>query len=189
MFNLSIMGKPSKESRIIELFFNEPTRQWHFKDIVSKAKISENRADYWLSILEKKKLITYTKPDGKMPFYTANYEHANYKAEKKLYALQKFTQTGFLTHLQTLRAKTIIIFGSFSRSDWHKKSDIDLFIIGNDDDLEKGKYEITLKREIQLFTFKNRTEVKHINPHLINNVINGYFVKGEVQDIIGDTHA
>ena len=38
MFNVSIMGKPSKESRIIELFFNEPSKHWHFKDIVRQGR-------------------------------------------------------------------------------------------------------------------------------------------------------
>jgi len=166
------MGKPSKESRIIELFFNEPSKHWHFKDIVRQGKISENRANYWLKQLLKEKIIIYIKPKGKMPYYIANFEHTNYKNKKKLYTLE-----------------TIVIFGSFSRADWHAKSDIDLFIIGNDDELEKGKYENIFHRDIQLFTFKNSKEIKNINPYLINNIINGYFVKGEVQNIMGDANA
>ena len=189
MFNVSIMGKPSKESKIIELFFNEPSKHWHFKDIVKYGKISENRANYWLKKLLKEKIIVYNKTIGKMPYYTANFEHTNYKNKKKIYALETFYETGFLKHLETLQAKTIVIFGSFARADWHTKSDIDIFIIGNDDNLEKGKYENILKRDIQLFTFKNSKEIKNINPNLINNIVNGYFVKGEVQNIIGETNA
>ena len=189
MFNVSIMGKPSKESRIIELFFNEPSKHWHFKDIVRQGKISENRANYWLKQLLKEKIIIYIKPKGKMPYYIANFEHTNYKNKKKLYTLETFYETGFLNHLETLSADTIVIFGSFSRADWHAKSDIDLFIIGNDDELEKGKYENIFHRDIQLFTFKNSKEIKNINPYLINKIINGYFVKGEVQNIMGDANA
>jgi len=47
------MGKLSKEPKIVELFFNEPSKYWHFKDIVKTAKISENRANYWLKNLLK----------------------------------------------------------------------------------------------------------------------------------------
>jgi len=183
------MGKPSKESKILELFFNESSRHWHFKDIVKLAKISENRANFWLKNLQNEKIIIYNKENGQMPYYTANFEHINYKTKKKLYALEQFYLTGFLKHLESLSAKTIVIFGSFSRADWHSKSDIDLFIIGNDKNLEKGKYEDILHREIQLFSFKNQKEIKNINPNLINNVINGYFIKGEVQNIIGDINA
>jgi len=180
------MGEPSKEHKVIELFFNEPSKHWHFKDIVKQAKISENRANYWLKDLRKEKIITYTKLNSKMPFYTANFDHTNYKTKKKLYALEQFYKTGFLNHLESLNANTIVIFGSFSRADWHTKSDIDLFLIGNDEKLEKGKYENILHREIQLFTFKNGNEVKNINPYLIKNIINGYFIKGQVHDIIGN---
>jgi predicted nucleotidyltransferase len=189
MFNVSIMGKPSKEHKILELFFNEPSRQWHFKDVVRVAKISENRANFWLKNLLKEKIIIYHKKSNQMPYYTANFDYTNYKTKKKLYALERFYETGFLKHLESLNAKTIVIFGSFSRADWHSKSDIDLFIIGNDNNLEKGKYEAILHREIQLFSFKNQKEIKHINSNLIPNVINGYFVKGEVQSILGDLNA
>ncbi|MEK6938551.1 MAG: nucleotidyltransferase domain-containing protein [Nanoarchaeota archaeon] len=183
------MGKLSKETRITELFFNEPSRSWHFKDIVQQAKISENRANYWLKILEKEQIILYHKSEGKMPFYTAHFEHSNYKIKKKLYALEQFYKLGFLRHLDSLDANTIVIFGSFSRADWHTKSDIDLFIIGSDEKLEKGKYEHLLKRKMQLFTFKNKKEIQKINPYLINNITNGYFIKGNVQDIIGEINA
>ncbi|MFH0700828.1 MAG: nucleotidyltransferase domain-containing protein [Candidatus Woesearchaeota archaeon] len=182
------MGKPSKEAQITELFFNEPSRPWHFKDIVRQAKISENRANYWLKILKKEQIILYNKIEGEMPFYTANFAHSNYKMKKKLYALEHFYKIGFLRHLELLDADTIVIFGSFSRADWHTKSDIDLFIIGSDEKLEKDKYESLLKREIQLFTFKNKKEIQKVNPYLINNVTNGYFIKGNVQNIIGGTN-
>jgi predicted nucleotidyltransferase len=183
------MGKPSKEHKIVELFFNEPSRFWHFKDIVKAAKISENRASFWLKNLLKEKIIIYHKTKGSMPYYTANFDNTNYKNQKKIYALEKFYETGFFKHLESLNAKTIVIFGSFSRADWHLKSDIDLFIIGNDEDLEKGKFETILHREIQLFSFKNKQEIKNINPNLISNIINGYFVKGVVQNIIGEPNA
>jgi len=37
------MGKPSKESQVLELFFNEPTKHWHFTDIVKTSKVGVNR--------------------------------------------------------------------------------------------------------------------------------------------------
>ena len=35
----------SKQDRIIELFFEEPTRQWHFEKILKEAKITRSKAD------------------------------------------------------------------------------------------------------------------------------------------------
>ncbi len=183
------MGKPSKEYKITELFFNEASKYWHFKDIVKIAKVSENRANFWLKNLIKENIILYNKEKGKMPYYTANFNDTNYKNKKKLYALEQFYETGFFKHLESLDAKIIVIFGSFSRADWHSNSDIDLFIIGNDNDLDIKKFENILHREIQLFTLKDKKEIKTMNPNLINNIVNGYFVKGEVQNIIGDSNA
>ena len=71
-----------------------------------------------------------------------NYDNPSFRVQKRLHALATFQKTGFLEHLTTLKdAKTIIIFGSFSRADWHNTSDIDLFIFGNADDFKKGEFE------------------------------------------------
>jgi predicted nucleotidyltransferase len=61
-----------------------------------------------------------------------------------------------------LNANTIVLFGSFSRADWHSKSDIDLFIIGDDNNLDKRKFEAVFKREIQIFSVKGQKEIKRM---------------------------
>jgi len=97
-----------------------------------------------------------------------------------LFALEQFYESGFLNHLQTLNAKSIIIFGSFSRSDWYKESDIDIFIFGDDNEFEQGKYETKLKRDIQLFTAKNEKDLNKIGKELLKNILKGYLVKGDL---------
>ena len=67
-----------------------------------------------------------------MPYYTGNYESAAYKNRKKLFALSELYNSGLLNHLASLpAADTVVLFGSFSRSDWYEKSDIDIFIYGD----------------------------------------------------------
>lgn len=177
------MGFPSKEEKIIELFFNESSRHWHFKDIIKEAKISEDRANYWLKQFLKEELVKHIKPRRKMPYFIANFEHPNYKNKKKIFAFNKLYKSGFLSHLCTLKnAKTIIIFGSFSRSDWHKKSDIDLFIYGDPKGLNIGRYELALHRDIQLFTSKSIRELKKIGNGLVRNIINGNIIKGDINE-------
>lgn len=183
MLNISKMPYPNKENNILELFFNEPTKQWHFKDIVEKANISEQRANHWLKCLKKKKIIKHIKPKCKMPYFIAEYNNSNYKIKKKIYALNRFYETGLLNKLQSLKnAKTVVIFGSFARSDWNTKSDIDVFIYGDPEDLRYGT--IWLRRELQVHTFKTKKEIRNIKSSLINNVIKGYFVKGNIHDLV-----
>jgi len=111
------MAYPSKEERIIELFFNEPTKHWHFKDIVKTAEVSEIVAAKWLKKYSKK-FIKRIKPRKKMPYYIADWENEQYHIQKKFYTINKLYESGLISRLHKLKAKTIIIFGSFSRTDW-----------------------------------------------------------------------
>jgi len=183
MFNVTKMGLPSKEEIMLKLFFNEPSKQWHFKDIVTKAKISKQQANKWLKRFEKEKLIIHKKPMEKMPYFQANFEHLNYKNKKKIYALNRMYDTGLLKRLQSLeKSKAVVIFGSFAKSDWHTGSDIDVFILGNPKDLRYGT--LWQGREVQVHAFKTKKDLKKIKSGLMQNVINGYFVKGDVQDLV-----
>lgn len=179
------MGLKSKEENVLRLFFNESAKYWHFSDIVKAAKISKKQANRWLKKLMKEKIIVHVKPKGKMPYFKANFDHPNYQDKKKLYSLTMFYQSGLLSHLRQLsKAKTIIIFGSFARYDWHSKSDIDLFIYGDSEGLDTTTYRRKLKRDISAFTYPSLKEMKSIRSGLMKNVINGYVVKGSINDII-----
>ena len=169
------------ENEILELFFNYPTKQWHFKEIKSNVPIADNKISRWLKRFVSDELILRNKEKGKMPYYVSNHESPNYRNKKRIFALNNFYASGFLNHLSSLKnAKTVILFGSFTRWDWYDASDIDLFIYGNADDLEIGKYESKLKRDIQLFTCKNRKELNKFNAGLIKNIIKGDLIKGDI---------
>lgn len=167
--------------KIIELFFNQPTKQWRFKDIKSRAKIADNKVSRWLKRYEKEGLIKRIKPEGRMPYYIADYSNPHYRTSKRLYAYQKLYDSGFLDYLTRLEdAMTIIIFGSFTRWDWHEDSDIDVFIYGNIKDLEKESFERKLSREIEIFLVKSRQELKRLHPDLIKDMIKGDLIKGDL---------
>ncbi len=179
------MGLPSKEEKILELFFNESSREWHFEDIVKNVKMSRDKVNKWLIKLAKEGVVKKIKEKGKMPHYIADFSSPDYKNRKRIYILNKFYKTGFLNHLMKLNANTVIIFGSFSRSDWHKESDIDLFIYGNGEELEQGKYEKKLGREIQTFICRTKEDLKKFRKGLLKNILSGYTVKGSFDFIRG----
>ena len=71
----------------------------------------------------------------------------------------------------------IILFGSLSKLESKKNSDIDLAVIGDmNKKIDLGKYEKKLGREIQLFCFKS---IDNINKELKLNIMNGYVMWGE----------
>ena len=166
---------------IKELFFDYPTKQWHFQQLLKEAGLSRAQTNAWLKKLLKEGLVRRIKPRGRMPYHIAKYNSADYINAKKIFALEKFHASGFLQHLSSLKhAKAVIIFGSMARGDWYKESDIDLFVYGNADELELGKYWLKLGREIQFFGCENKQELKKYSPALLKNILTGYTIKGSL---------
>ena len=93
--------------------------------------------------------------------------------------MKSLYESGFLNHLGSLKkAETIILFGSFSRSDWYKNSDIDLFIYGDPTGLKIANYELKLQREIQMFVCKDKEELEKLGVGLLKRIIKGKIIKG-----------
>lgn len=180
----------SKEDQILNLFYDYPTKYWHFEELVKEAGIARSKVDSWLKRLLKELLIRKIKPRSKMPYYISNYGSPEYKNRKRIFALNRLYDSGFLNHLYTLKkARTIIVFGSFSRSDWSKESDIDLFVYGDTEDLKIARYELQLHREIQVFSCKNNQELEKFGEGLIKNIIKGNLIKGDLDFIKVQAHA
>ncbi len=172
----------SKESMVLEILFNNP-RQWHFEELKRKVKIGRPQLARWLKVFEKQGIISRVKERGKMPYYIQNFSSAAYRNRKKLFAYQKLLDSGLLDHLASLsKAKAVILFGSFSRADWYWDSDIDLFILGEDSDFEQGKYELRLKRDIQVHSARGKTGLKKLGG-LLPHIVSGDFIKGSIEDL------
>src|SRR3989338_1946691 len=152
-----------KEENILELFLNEPTKHWHFEELVKRGKVSRPQTNDWLKIFLKEGLIQ------------------RIKQKKKMYAIEQMNKTGFLKHLLSLpKVKNIIIFGSFSRWDWYKESDIDLFIYGDSEGLKILPFRKKLRRDIEVFHVSDLQKLKKMPPALLKNIIEGYRLKGKL---------
>lgn len=172
----------SKEDSVLELFFNIP-KHWHFEELAEKSGLSRDRLNYWLKKFKSQGIIKKVKPKGEMPYYTGSYDNPEFLLKKRLFALKLLTESGLLGHLSTLKdAKVVILFGSFSRWDWYKDSDIDIFIYGNDNDFEQGKYELKLHREIQVHIAKDKNDLRRIDK-MVPYIIAGDFIKGSIEDL------
>ena len=178
------MASESKENNVLKLILeNSPTRQWHFEEIVKQAQVTRAVANKWLRKYYEEGLLKRIKESKRFPYFTAGSNNPVYQAKKRIYALEQLYQSGLIAQLINLKnAKTIILFGSIAKGDWYKESDIDIFIYGSSKGLEKEKYEKKLRKSIELHVFESREEIKEVKTGLINNVINGYLIKGQVQD-------
>lgn len=169
-----------KHEKLLELFFNEPTKHWRFKELKEESDLSKQQLNKWLKKFQKDNLIKKYKKEGH-PFYQANQNSWEYKNKKKLFALTQLSE--LFKILQNSKAKTIILFGSFSTSDWHTDSDIDLFIYGKEPK-NLPIYIKKLHKRLEIHQFKDKREIKEINSGLIKNVLNGYLIKGDLNEII-----
>lgn len=179
------MASPSKEENVLKLILeNSPLKEWHFKDIVKEAKVTKSVANKWLKKYVQEKLLKKVKKNKEFPFFTVGNKNHTYYSLKRVYALEQLHKSGLISKLLSLNnAKTIIIFGSIIKGDWYKDSDIDIFILGDTLNFDKNKYEHRLNKHIELHVFEDKKEIKGIQTGLIKNIINGYILKGQIQDI------
>ncbi|MBU2638635.1 MAG: nucleotidyltransferase domain-containing protein [Nanoarchaeota archaeon] len=180
------MASPSKEENILQLLLeNSPLKQWHFNEIVKEAKLTRAVANKWLKKYVKEGLIKRRKDKGKFPYFVCGMDNPNYISRKKLMAIEQIYRSGLAGNLISLKnAKAVVLFGSFARGDWHKNSDIDIFIYGKSRGFEKSRYELKLKRPIELHLFETKKEIKAVKTGLLKNLLNGYALKGQMQDFM-----
>ncbi|MBU0627552.1 MAG: nucleotidyltransferase domain-containing protein [Nanoarchaeota archaeon] len=178
------MASPTKEEQLLRLILeNSPLKHWHFEEFIKQTSISRAALNKWLHRYQKDGLIKRIKEKSRFPYFTAGMNNQAYQSKKRVYMLTKLYQSGLIDDLMRLeKARTIILFGSIARGDWYKDSDIDIFIFGNTGEFKKYKYELDLKRNIELHVFETKKEIKEVKTGLIKNIINGYIIKGEIQD-------
>jgi len=161
-------------------------REWHFDEVVREAKVTKVVASKWLRKFSSEGLITRVKQTGKFPYYSVGMGNPVYRSLKRVYAMEQLHRCGLLPRLMSLdKASTVILFGSIAKGDWYKGSDIDIFILGEQGTFEKSFFESRLDRNIELHVFHDASELQSVESGLLKNVINGYVVKGQIQDVVG----
>ncbi len=158
-------------------------RRWHFEDLIKESNMSRERVHTLLKELCNEYFIQRVNPKNKMPYYLANKDLSKFRSEKRLYGLKLLEESGLFENIISCKEiKTAILFGSFARGNWTRSSDIDIFIFGKDTHFEKGKFELKLKREIQLFTFDDAKKMKkELDPKLIPNISNGFHITSDFE--------
>ncbi len=177
------MAVVSKEDQLLRLLLGEsPLREWRFDELRRGAGMTRATLNKWLKRYLAEGLLTKRRDTGHFPVYTAGAKNAVYLARKRLYALEQLYRSGLVQHLLGLKtAQTVIVFGSMAKGDWYRDSDLDLFILGDDEGFDKKLYEERLGRSIEVHVFKNEEELKAVTTGLLRNVQNGYLVKGDLQ--------
>lgn len=164
--------------KILKEFLNDPLEEFGLRELSRIVNLSPASVKKHLTMLQNENLIKQTTRKEK-PIYIAARNTQNFKTMQKLSIIYQLEITNTLNYLQeTLAPKAIILYGSHSKGDAIKSSDIDLFIIGKQTKTNLTKYENALNKPLHLI-FEN--SLAKISPELKLNIINGIVLRGYLQ--------
>ena len=161
--------------RILQKFFDFPTKDFQMREISRITKISQPSVMNHLKALLKEGFVLKEKK-GIYPTYRANRENELFKIYRKTDIIQRIYRTGLSEHVyNSCMPNAIILFGSASKGEDIENSDIDFFIQSSEKKIELKKYEKLLNRKISLF-FKE--DFSKLSNEIKNNILNGIVVRG-----------
>ena len=174
------MLKKDNIYRVLEVFFNNPLPTgigFQLREISRNITLAPKSVKLYLEELEKENLIIKKEHRiHKYPVYYANRDDNYFRLLKKLNIIIRIKESGLLDYLnEKCIPDVIILFGSASKGEDIKDSDIDLYLQCNEKKLNLSKYEKELKRKINIFFEKNFDK---LSEELKQNIINGDKLKG-----------
>src|SRR3989338_1953296 len=145
-----------KELNILKIFLESPTKEFNVREAARTLKITPATASSKLKFFSKDGLLKGRK-ERNLLLYRAGLDRDKFRDLKLFYNIRKLKESGFVEELNKFYLKpAIILFGSAAYGLDTEESDMDLAIIS-----------------------ENKKDLK--NKHLINNVLNGRVIQGEVK--------
>ncbi len=161
----------------LQPFFEDNYRRINVREYARLMKISAPTASLWLKEFEKSGLLR-REEERNYIFYSAQRENKYFCDLARLYWFEQLEKSGLTNHIEKECVNPIIIlFGSLSKAEVKADSDIDLALFTpSKKTLHFKTFETKVKRNIHLFMFKTREEIK--SKELLSNILNGYVIRG-----------
>jgi len=162
----------------LHLFIEDCYNEVGVREYSRLMKITPPTASKLLKELELEGLLKKRK-DRKYILFRANRESSILKDLSKIYWKQKLKEVIEYINSQ-LYDPVIILFGSLTKIETKKDSDIDLVIFTNiNKNINLEKFEKSFKRKIQLFKFKSISNIN--SKELKMNILNSYIIQGVIK--------
>ena len=158
-------------------FFHDSYRRINVREYARLAKISPPSASKMLASFEKSGLRKREK-ERRYIYYYANRESHLFVGLSRLYWEEEFERCGLISHIEReLIEPLIVLFGSFSKAEIKRDSDIDIAVFSvSTKNVRLERFEGRLGRKIQMFAYKNMEDAK--SRELLNNIMNGFILRG-----------
>lgn len=168
--------------RILKPFLEYPTKSYLVREISRKVNVNHTTVWKYLKYLEKEEILE-KKKGGLYPVYRIILSR-KFLNLKLYYNLEKLRNSGLLEELERKYDNpTIVLFGSYSKAIDDNLSDIDLCLITEvEKEISMEGYEKFLNRKVSLHIFNKKKWViaKVKNKELINSILNGIVLEGEL---------
>ena len=160
--------------RILQMFFDSPTRRFQLREISRKARLGLPSVRNHVRMLEREGFVKRN-TEGTYPCYTASGSD-RFRLYRRNDAIIRLHESGLLEFLaDEFVPDAIVLFGSVSRGEDIETSDIDLFLVAREKEVDLKKFEDKLKRKISLHFGERPSRLPN---ELLNNIINGIVVYG-----------
>ena len=164
--------------RLMKIFLDSPTENFRLREIARLTKISPPSVMSYLKEFEKDGLIKKI-IKNKIPFYNSIRDNSNFILYKKLSIIFELNNNGLIEYLwDKISPDAIVLYGSFARGEAIENSDIDLFVLGKEINVDIMAFEKMLHKKIHLL-FKD--SLKEMTRELRNNILNGIILKGYIK--------
>ena len=167
------MIEKSTIQKVLAVFFENPTREFHLRELSRVLGLSMPTIISTTNKLAKEKLII--KEKGRViTKVMANRGYIDFARLKRLHNLELIHNSSIINHLSESynQPKAIILFGSFSRGEDIEKSDIDIAVITNKRlNMNLSEYEKKLKKAINLHEIYLDKISKEFKANLANGIV------------------
>ena len=170
-----------KELNYLKIFFDEPEKEFHLREIGRIVKKNPVTVKKYLSKFVDCQVLLCRKERG-FDIYSSNVEGFYYKELKRFYNRLNVIGCGLLDFLkEEFNFPVIVLFGSYNTGGDGKFGDIDIFVLSEvKKELGLDLYEKRLHKTIQLHVMNEKKfrQIKINNPDLANSILNGSILSG-----------
>lgn len=161
-----------EEINKLKLFFEDCYREISVREYSREMKISPPTASKILKEFYKQECLNMREERGFLLF-RANRDSLILKGLSRVYWNLRLKE--LIAYLESFFPKAIVLFGSLSKLEAKKDSDIDILLISPKKEVNTAHFEKKLNRKIQIFSCDS---IDKIGKELRLNIINGYILRG-----------
>jgi predicted nucleotidyltransferase len=171
-------------NKIMQYFFDNPYEEIHLRELSRKTNTSIFATKKIIDELVNKKILI-EKKQGNQRLIKPNIDDQFFKQLKIAFSIKKIQDSKVIQHIEEKipAISSITLYGSTAQGKDDNKSDIDLLVIGQKNNINLSKYEKEVGKEINLLIMKWsewRTHAKQDKPFYREIVKDGIALLGDI---------